>query len=376
MKRLLILCACAILLLCGCSWHSVRYASVTPHEIGYLQTDDEPLVVSSYFQLRNALTDLVDLGAEKARIVLVDYPTEQALADMERAVGYVREVYPIGAYALEDIQYEHGVGSQEALSVELHYRRSKAEIDSIYNVRGIAGATEAITEALRNFQPSLVLQITGFQETDFVQIIEDWSQLHPEIVMEPPQVTATICPQRGSVRILSLDLHYQTSRDSLRYMREKVEPIFSSARLYVNPDASDEEKFSQLSSFLMQRMDYTLRTSLTPCYSLLCYGVGDSEAFAQVYAAMCRQVGLEAKTVTGTCNGESRVWNMVRCDQTYYHVDLLRTRERGRFELLTDPDMEAYVWDYLAYPRCGAPISEQTEPVSRPSAERIEKNKN
>ena len=43
----------------------------------------------------------------------------------------------------------------------------------------------------------------------------------------------------------------------------------------------------------MERYDYRIETSITPAYSLLRHGVGDSRAFAVVYAAMCQQAGLE-----------------------------------------------------------------------------------
>ena len=101
----------------------------------------------------------------------------------------------------------------------------------------------------------------------------------------------------------------------------------------------------------MERFDYTLETSITPAYSLLGHGVGDSKAFATVYAAMCRRADLECLVITGTRDGEPWTWNMVCDDGTYYHLDLLSSH-RG-FQELTDNEMEGYVWDYSAYPEAG-----------------------
>ena len=72
-----------------------------------------------------------------------------------------------------------------------------------------------------------------------------------------------------------------------------MKPVFESAVLYVSGDGAEKQKFSQLYAFLMERFDYKVETSITPAYSLLRHGVGDSRAFATVYAAMCRLAGLE-----------------------------------------------------------------------------------
>ena len=103
----------------------------------------------------------------------------------------------------------------------------------------------------------------------------------------------------------------------------------------------------------MERFNYKVETSITPAYSLLCHGVGDSEAFATVFAAMCRNAGLECHTVSGTRAGEAWFWNMIREGDVYYHVDLLQSKAAGQLQRWTDDQMQGYVWDYSAYPAAG-----------------------
>ena len=102
----------------------------------------------------------------------------------------------------------------------------------------------------------------------------------------------------------------------------------------------------------MERFDYKQETSITPAYSLLRHGTGDSRAFAQIYAAMCRDSGLTCMSVTGTREGEPWTWNIILDGEAYYHVDLLRCSEIGKYQEWTDEEMEGYVWDYSAYPAC------------------------
>jgi hypothetical protein len=47
----------------------------------------------------------------------------------------------------------------------------------------------------------------------------------------------------------------------------------------------------------------------------------------------------------------------------YYHVDLLSSLSAGKMLRYTDKDMQAYVWDYAAYPASEAVIQQEpTEP--------------
>ena len=344
----------------GCGWMDGAYVSVKPHQVGYSQPTGDITVVDSYSSLRKAVLALIDSGSAEAIMTLVGYSEAQARADMAKVITYCTQNYPIGAYAVEQIHYEIGQG---LLLLQIDYRRSKAQIDRIQSVRGISGAQEVIGKALTDCADSLVLQVTLYTDMDVVQYIADYAADNPNAVMELPQVTVQIYPQSGTTRILEIEFSYQNSREKLREMLTQVKKVFSAARLYVTADADDSVKLNQLYGFLMERFDYVVQTSMTPAYSLLSYGVGDSRAFAQVYAAMCRQSGLEVMTVSGTCNGESRFWNIVRDGDTYYHVDLLESAQLGSLRKKADWEMTGYVWDYSAYPICGtAEVPEETEP--------------
>ena len=366
MKKHLAVLAALCLLLSGCSWMDGSYVSVTPHVITRDPESNDSPQISNYSQLRSALTDLVDSGTTHGLFTMIDYPQERILSDMMLATNYLKWTYPIGAYAVDDLSYEYSSGgSQNVLSVDISFRRTKAELNQIQTVRGISGAQSAIANALRQCSSALVLQITDYTSTDFVQLVTDYAAQYPQTVMETPQVACEVYPSTGDVRVVELYFTYQTNRESLRTMQSSVMPIFSSAQLYVSGNTGNYTKYAQLYTFLTERFDYTIETSITPAYSLLCHGVGDSKAFAQVYAAMCRQVGLSCQVVSGTRDGESHFWNIVLDGEIYYHVDLLRNMDEGGYRQRTDEEMQGYVWDYSAYPACGqvstAPNEETTE---------------
>ena len=363
MKRMLLpLLLVQCLLLGGCGWLNGSFVSVTPHEAPKQVAHADTITAANYKDFLAALKQLVAAGTEVAAIHVEEYPEKALEAGIRRAVYTVMHNDPIVAYAVEDIQYEIGSSSGlPAVSITVSYRHNSTELQRIRRAAGITQARSITANALESYEAGIVLLVGQYEETDFSQFVQDYAREHPETIMEVPQVTQALYGT-GESRVVELIFSYQTSRDSLRRMQTQVKPVFESAVLYVSGDGDDYQKFSQLYAFLMERFDYKLETSITPSYSLLRHGIGDSRAFAQVYAAMCRDAGLTCMTVTGTRDGEPWTWNMILDGEEYYHVDLLRCSERGKYRELTDEEMEGYVWDYSDYPACtGKPVPELTE---------------
>ncbi len=333
-----------LVLLTGCGWMDGSYVSVTPHQVGIQQSAEVDIrSVASYTELRSALVALVDGGRTEGLFSLAEYPRDAVPGDMERAVEYVQERYPLGAYAVDAIRYNFGTGlGGSALSVDIRYRPGAQSLDRIRTVRWMSGAEAAIQDALDECAEGVVLQVTGYHDVDFPQLVKEYARDNPDRVMEAPAITLGVYPDSGDTRVVELQFIYRTDRERLRAMREQVQPVFSSAALYVSGEADAQTKFSQLHSFLMERFDYKIEDSVTPAYSLLCQGTGDDRAFALVYAAMCSRIGLKARCIQGSRNGEEHWWNQISIDGEWYHVDLLSSR---RFSPLRDEQMDGYHWD-------------------------------
>lgn len=342
--------------LTGCGFPGGSYVSVEPHRSQRQSVQLEAVAASNYEELYDALREIVASGAETATIQVRDYPEDSIQKGMRRAIQNTMEHDPIGAYSVENIHYELGtIAGQPAAAVTVLYRHGRSEIQKIQTAQSEQEAEDVIIGALERLDPSVVLLKPSHAVPDVTQLVWDFASENPQTVMEIPQVTQTVYGT-GSKQILELIFTYQTDRDSMRRMQMLVQPVFNSAELYVRGDDAQRQKFSQLYAFLMERFDYKLETSITPAYSLLRHGVGDSRAFATVYAAMCHSAGLECMVVTGTHAGEPWSWNIVMENGYYYHVDLIRSSTLGGYRTFTDKEMADYVWDYSAYPECvGAP---------------------
>ncbi len=348
---ILVLC----LLLSGCEALSEgEYTWQASHPIQVSPGSNSEASVTTYDELYKALERLVAFGSEEGTIYVDGYLQDTVAEDAQRAVEEVHKNHPIAAYAVEKISCQLGTSaSKAALAVKIEYLHDKSEIRKIKRVADINQAKEAVAAALMTCETGIVMQVESYEDTDFAQIVEDYALLNPQYVIENPRVHVNVYPENGKTRVVEIKFSYQTSRDELKKMQEKVQPVFYAATLYVSEDGTQEEKFSQLLGFIMTRFDYKLKTSITPAYHLLHHGVADSRAFAMVYAAMCRQVGLTCMMVTGTREGEPWYWNIVYNDGVYYHVDLLRSKELGEYCQFGDAQMEGYVWDFSAYPACG-----------------------
>jgi len=370
-QNVIVLVLAVSLLLGGCSWVNQSYVSVEPHREQRQTLQTDVIVASDYLELLGALEDMIASGTEVAAIKVPEYPEDAIEHGMNRAVRHSMQNDPIGSYAVADIVYELGSsGGVPAVSVSISYHHNRSEIQRIRKAADTQAAERIVAEALKGYEPSIVILVDEYEIRDFTQFVQDYAEENPQTVMEIPQVSQSSYGT-GRDRVLELIFTYQTSRDSLRRMQTQVQPVFDSASLYVSGEGEDFQKFSQLYGFLMERFDYKFETSITPAYSLLRHGVGDSRAFATVYAAMCRSAGLECMSVTGTRSGEPWTWNIIMDNGVYYHVDLLRSNINGQFRVYKDAEMGNYVWDYSGYPACIGmeEASETEEPIVPTDAE-------
>ena len=351
MKKAAVWILLTALLLTGCSSLTEgTYVSVVPFQPEGPAVSQDIISVSNYIELRNALCLLAENGTQSATISVDSFAPEMVDINMGLAIRYVTHNNPIGSYAVKEITYESGVsGGAPAVAVNITYEHNRAEIRRIRQVSGMEDVRKAIQKAMELCEDSLVLYVSNFNSIDYAQIVSSYAQDRPDLVMETPELTTTVYPESGVSRILEFKFTYQMNRDSLRDMQQQVKDIFDSAKLYVS-EGTEEEQYAQLYSFLAGRHTYQEKTSITPAYSLLLHGVGDSRAMATVYAAMCRRAGLNCLVITGTRMGEPWYWNMICKDGIYYHVDMMRCIEQGRFFILSEYQLSSYVWDYSMYP--------------------------
>lgn len=358
MKRSAIALALVLCLaLSGCSsLLTGEYIWEQTHYIPPVPDSGQDIVASDFDQLVAVITEAIEEGTELFTVSVAQYDRSALHTDVDKATETVLSVNPVAAYAVADISCQIGTSAGETvLLVQVQYLHDQAEIKKILTVADNEAALAAIAEAMKNCDSGIVLRVDHYEQQDFLLDIEAYSLAYPQYVMEAPQVSVSVYPESGISRVLEIRFNYVNGRDALRDMQEQVLTLFDASVNIVSVTEKPREKYNQLYSLLVERFQkYTIETSITPAYSLLLHGVGDSRAFAIVFSAMCREAGLTCHVVAGTKGGKLWYWNIVQVDSTYYHVDLLRSKGEGNLRLLTDNIInEGYVWDFSAYPVCG-----------------------
>lgn len=323
------------------------------HNIPSAPNSGQDLAVSDYEQLVKVLSESIEKGTEVFTVSVARYDRSSLDRDVNRAVEAVCTTNPIAAYAVSDVSCQIGtVGGETVLVVQVQYLHDQNQISKILTVKDNEAAKEAIGDALNECSSGIVLRIESYQEEDFLLAAELYASQFPQYVMETPQVNVSLYPESGTNRVLEIRFTYVNSRDALRDMQSQVLTVFDASVNMVSLAGTTREKLQQMYVLMMERFQkYTIETSLTPAYSLLLHGVGDARAFAILYAAMCRDAGLDCEVVAGTKGGKLWYWNIVNVDGSYYHVDLLRSKGDGNLRFLTDNIInEGYVWDFSAYP--------------------------
>lgn len=363
MKRCVCLLMLLSLLLSGCNaWLDGSYVSVTPHKEQNNQMESQLQAVSSYSGLYRVLKNMIRSGKESGLIIVENYNQLVVARDMSLVAETIQVSDPYGAYAVENIEFELGTNTgKPALSVNIQYYHDRSELQNIKTTDEMQSAETEIAKALDNCDSNLVLYIEQYQERDLVQWVADYASQNPEKIMETPQVTANLYPETGEQRIVELKFTYQTSRDVLRTMQTQVSQRFRDICTSIRRADDQEKHQAAFTHFLNLFPEYQQETSITPAYMLLMQGVGDSSAFATLYASACRQTGLENYVVTGTRDAQPWHWNIIRVEDVYYHVDLLRCIQEGELRMYTDAEMTGYTWDFSMYPICGELPEEPAE---------------
>ena len=389
MKKFLsaILIASVLLGLTACSgWGQDEFLFVTPHAeqpVSSESTEEEvPLTVTNRSELRGAVLSFIRDWTERGTFLVSGYSGD-ITADLAETIRYATEEDPIGAYAVDYADAElSGNGESGVISLNIVFRRSAAEINSIVTVNGIGGAYAKIQQALTDYTTALTLRIRNYEEADFTAYIRDFCLENPDQMPALPELSAQVYPNEGETRILELHMVYPKTRDELRVMQAEVNTILASAHSFIHSGSTDAERVTRLYRFLAGRFVYTIDTEepVMPAYRLLCDGAAHSLSFATVFRYECSSEGMDCRLVSGFKDGVSHYWNLIRLGREYYYVDLMRDMLSGgnNPELLTAAQLieEGYVWeagDYPATPEetdeSGNPVenTEATEPSTEPT---------
>ena len=357
-RRLCALLLSGTLLLSGCSaLLSQEYTSVTPHSAApTADAGSDTLRADSYQELVNILLYLVTLGEEEASIRL--YNTQDPEDELERACLEVVQEDPLGAYAVDYIKYSITpiVASYQA-GVQIFFRRSKEQIDSIVSVTGATAIRSELKEVLSSFGQESVLRVSNFEgdEEYLRSLVEEAYYAVPQAALGMPKTEIALYPREGGEqRVVEISISYPLSSQELLQRQQALE---HEARLLGQQLEGTSGNAAVLAAAKLVLEYCRLNPeSGSTAYDALLLGEADSQGLALALALIATQQGITCQVVAGSLDGQPHFWNVISTREGYRHLDLT-AQDAGLLStdaLKTDPALEAlgYQWNTASVPPC------------------------
>ena len=384
MRRTLLFLA-ALLLLCGCQrMYPDEYISVNEHEapFAYRETVTEPatteakpepeiLTVSRAYDIREGIQDLVMNGEEAGQFRLKNYVGDVE-ADMKNMFNTLLSDSPKINYAMDSFDWTIQRDKDGTLvTVEMKLRLAPQEIQAIQTRLFPDAAMSSIYTALRQQLSSYTVQVSGYQETDFNALLDEYILNHPDQIVEMPGVSVAVYPDRGNVRVVELHFVYHSDRETLRQHKDETVSFLNLAVRQLDRDMNAKEIVETLYKQLVPGIGYESSEEAT-VYTQTLQKIGSSRTMSSVAAYLCNRAGIECEIVQGELDGERWYWNRIQAEGAWLHFDLHAAALSGKPPVLLPSEaMPDYSWDPERYPELEAPEpSEPTEPTESTEAEK------
>lgn len=213
MRRITALLLTLTLLLSGCaSMLEQDHLVVSPH-VNQVVIADDPSVLraKNYQELVNGVLYFVSRGMDSGTIRLTKYSGDPEL-DLASACAEVQQEDPLGAYALERLEYSCSlIVSYYECSFSLTYRRTQAQMDALRTVSGSSSIREELKQAVETRQAQIALRISSYYaREDTLQSLlrEACLELALENVACTMELTFYPAQGGGTQRIVELTFSY------------------------------------------------------------------------------------------------------------------------------------------------------------------------
>jgi hypothetical protein len=116
---------------------------------------------------------------------------------------------------------------------------------------------------------------------------------------------------------------YEWTGEALEKRRAKLEQAAEQCLSGIEADASDYRCVKYVFQYLVDNVDYDLSAKHNQTvYSALVGGKTVCAGYSRAAQYLLQKLGITCIYVTGTANGSDHAWNIVKCDGSYYQMDV------------------------------------------------------
>lgn len=188
---------------------------------------------------------------------------------------------------------------------------------------------ESIANGVKNFQSEFVIREynAGVKE-DFASevnvAIESFINDHPEVFYLKSQYSSYIVEGfNGNIGYVKVNY-----TDSVDVIKQKIDTMDEKILEYTsgleNKSEYEKELFlhDKLASDVKYSKDEELPRQHHTSEGALLEGIGVCDSFTKALQLLYDRVGIDSIIVLGTLDGSPHAWNLVKLDDSWYHVDL------------------------------------------------------
>jgi hypothetical protein len=351
-----------------------------PHFIGKSETTpEEKIEVSDYDGLMAEILKFVMQHEDSGRMYAYSYNGDVS-ADIERACEEIKDINPIGAYAVAEIEgIATRIVSYYEIDISIEYNRTKQQVDSIELVSTSRYLEKTLLpNVMSEYNDVVVFRTTlSISEEEIIEFVKEVYYENPGKIIMKPIVVVKEFPENGKDKVLELQFGYGEQVSVLRKYSENITSYVKN-----NTERAvgfrDEEIMLSLANNLIAACIYdeamAKKTNVhgqqsftATAYGALVNGKAVGEGFAMAFKALCDELKLNCRIVLGTIednnNSIVHAWNIVQVNEDYYHIDVAMCAVNGieTAFLKTDSDFLAdkYSWDLNSTIRCTGTMTYQ-----------------
>lgn len=323
--------------------------------------------IRNYAQLKSVLSTMISKHSPGGELRFNNY--EGSVSDDMAAASYeVRTQTPLGAYAVNSLEYEISrIVSYYTVQLSIDYLRTAEEIAQIKVINGISALKTYLQSVVKDYSPEILLMVySSTVNADYISaLLEDVFMTEESLVAAPQRLQVESYPNEGYNRIYKISLDYGHSRATLEHRTQELQEAAETAAAAL--EGEDAHRLALSAARYLSAgtavLPHNQAEGFTTAYHALVEGRADSLGLALAYQALCRPLGIDCRVIKGsfgTMGAEVHYWNILGFDGDYYHMDVSRMADDGEENVLFLRDDVAwgrYMWAYEDYPDCAGPLS-------------------
>lgn len=204
----------------------------------------------------------------------------------------------------------------DAIRLNLIMRRTGITFHTYRSVMDEIGTNSTVLNAVLAIDRKDTSKDADYLSLLIDNITQGWTVINRYTYSNGKEVSLTSPTDKASTTI---NVQYETTIAQERILDNKIASIIKSLKL---TNASDYEKVKKIHDYVINRASYDTKLKKSSAYDLLIDQTAVCEGYTLAAYRLFTDAGLECRVITGSGDGESHAWNIVKVDGQWYNIDL------------------------------------------------------